>query len=977
MTKPDGCIGCPLYHISDGFSSPEGTGSNGVAIIGEALGYNEYQDGLPFRPHAQAGSKLEDAFRILTHELGRKVVRSQFLLYNLVNCHPPGDKLSGASYEEAAVHHCARHRDKVLADFAAHGGRVILALGNLAMKYLCGVSGDAKKKESISHLRGFVHESEYGLVVPSYHPSFIRRGNNHLTPLLVMDIKRALWLASGVYKSHPYHSDYVQPEYQTNPGLDEAKSFYYQVKDSSRCVLAYDIETAETAAADEDERDEIANTEITQIQFSITKGTGIAFPYTGSYKDIARDILELPNVKANHNTWNFDNPILRRKEGIKVAGLVHDTQWMWKHWSPRLPRGLQAVASYFMFPFPWKHMFGEHLQYYGCADVDAVQWILAALPKLMQQRGIWEGYRRHVLGVHPIFERAREEVGIPVNEAERQLLEIRFKKKRKEINKKLQDKIPDKLRNIKPARKDKTTGEVSYGYVREPKIVSEGISRYNELSQIVRAIGREPKLNRDEFLFEKYHLTTGDFKDSDTGETMQRWCIIEPFKASKDQLVRYLKYKQKQYNEEAQALRAKRPKGGDTELTNEIRRLEKLAADYEVPLHLKTKKETTIKDEMQEMFEKTDDVVLELVTDIRSLDTNINNYLKNWQPGADGRVRPTFGFTAPQGQINTWRPNGQNVSKHTAFGQEFRRIIEAPPGYCFVEADKKSFHVGTMGYLASDASYIRFGQLDPHSILGSYIDPSVLGQSISMKWSDSDIKLACAEFKRKCKERAMQGDIDVRQQLAKPTVLGNQLELHIKKLQWQNRKYIHYVTRSERERDKGKGLSAEELQYTIKSLFPSIARTQEAIKEKAYLDRYLIDEWGRIQYFYDIYIFTYNKHRLNWERREGDGAREPIAFRVQGTAFGMITNELLRLEELGACEEYNFLMTIHDSLIFMPEIAKRDKCIEIVRDVMSSPCKQLTNAATGPLGLRIGVEFSVGRNWKSKDDANPEGMEEI
>ena len=47
-----------------GFSQTEGTGSNGVLVVGEALGGEEARDGLPFRPKAAAGSKLEEAFKL-------------------------------------------------------------------------------------------------------------------------------------------------------------------------------------------------------------------------------------------------------------------------------------------------------------------------------------------------------------------------------------------------------------------------------------------------------------------------------------------------------------------------------------------------------------------------------------------------------------------------------------------------------------------------------------------------------------------------------------------------------------------------------------------------------------------------------------------------------------------------------------------------------------------------------------------------
>ena len=75
-----------------------------------------------------------------------------------------------------------------------------------------------------------------------------------------------------------------------------------------------------------------------------------------------------------------------------------------------------------------------------------------------------------------------------------------------------------------------------------------------------------------------------------------------------------------------------------------------LAKFYEVPLTLKDKKETTGKKELEEIFFKTADPIIEKVMEIRSLDTNINNYIPNWLPGQDGRVHTTWGFSAPSGQ---------------------------------------------------------------------------------------------------------------------------------------------------------------------------------------------------------------------------------------------------------------------------------------------------------------------------------------
>jgi uracil-DNA glycosylase family 4 len=1008
MIKPPDCAGCVLGSgkwESDGYVMSEGEGSNGVVVLGEAGGYNEFIDGLPFRPHAQSGSKLEEAFKIVGREIGQPVSRNQFLLYNVINCHPKGDLLVGMPYEKEAIASCSRNVDRVVGGFHTNKNKTILALGNVPLKYLTGVSGIAEEKQSISHLRGYVFQSKYGLVVPSLHPSFIRRGNNHLTPLLVEDIKKALGVASGAFSSYQYHKDYKPPEYQVKPSLDEAWSFYYKVKDSPRAILSYDIETPMSGETDEDERDELEGKDINLVQFSIAKGTGIAFPFNSDYLSIIGTLFNLENVKANHNTWNFDNPRLRAAN-IQIRGKTHDTMWMFKHWHSRLPRGLQNAASLVGFPFPWKHLYGTNLEWYGCADVDAVQWLVAALPGMMDRLGIWghkgdgRGYRNHVYEIHPIMDRASL-TGIPVNEEKRLKVggiledgtvdpnagEESFTKRRKKLDKEIQGIIPDECRNIKPKRKDKETGEIDYGYIREPKIVASEYETYQRLSKRLLADGKRVASFED-FLYRKHNLANCEFEVLDGGvrTVIERWAIVEPFKASKDQLVRYLRWKQREVLKEAEGVREKREiefGGRNPELTAEIRRLEELAEDYEIPLtkDKKTKewKETTAKNELEEMFLNTGDPILEKVVEIRSYDTNINNYLPNWKPSKDGRVHTTWGYTAPTGQFDARRPNILNCSKHTEFGNEFRGIIEAPRGYTFIEFDFKSYHVATMGYCANDRDYIRYSQLDPHSILGSYIDPNILGGSIDLKWSDRDIKIAAEEFKKRSKEAGKRDHgIDVRQKLAKPTVLGEQLELGEKRLQRQNRRFIHYATKRDRLYHKGEGLSAEELQGIVRGIFPKPLAYRNYIKEKAFLEKYLVNEFGYVQYFYDVFNFSFNKRKVKWEKREGEGAREPIAFRVQGTAFGKIHLDMLECERLGFNEEFNFVNSIHDSLFFMVELGKVDRCIEEVGNILRKPCRLLVNEATGVEGLKVGVEVSMGRNWKAYDvNTNPEGMKEI
>lgn len=405
-----------------------------------------------------------------------------------------------------------------------------------------------------------------------------------------------------------------------------------------------------------------------------------------------------------------------------------------------------------------------------------------------------------------------------------------------------------------------------------------------------------------------------------------------------------------------------------------------LAKLYEVPKTHKDNKDTTGKDELELLAWKLEkaghpDPVFQNTIKIRSYDTIINNYIPNWQPDEHGRVHTQWGFTAASGQLDSRSPNVLNISKHTETGQRFRRIIVAPTGYCFVEADKKSFHVATLGYLANSRNYLRFSQLDPHSIFTSYIMPTEWGKPVQFNWSDDEIMAACKEIKKRSREEKDRlGDrgVDLRQDTAKPCVLGNQLGLGPTKLWRQNRRAIRDVEH------------ARELQGIIAGLFEEVEECKEQIIKQADRDTYLKDEWGKWQFFYEVMRWDRDQKTRRWKKVRTSEAEKALAFRVQGVAFGMLKYESLILEEKGYNERYNFINTIHDSLVFMPLLTDRDKCISDVSSVMCSPCPVLVNEATGPGGLLVKAEIETGLNLAHVDehcrifkDGNKDGMRDV
>jgi hypothetical protein len=86
--------------------------------------------------------------------------------------------------------HCRPNLDGVI---KAMKPKAILALGGTALYRLTGLG--RARKQGIEHWRGSVLESPYGWVIPTFHPSYIMRGNFHFANTFVSDLLRALRVA--------------------------------------------------------------------------------------------------------------------------------------------------------------------------------------------------------------------------------------------------------------------------------------------------------------------------------------------------------------------------------------------------------------------------------------------------------------------------------------------------------------------------------------------------------------------------------------------------------------------------------------------------------------------------------------------------------------------------------------------------------------------------------------------------------------
>lgn len=664
--KPNSCAGCAIESHGTDFSQPSGKGSSGVMIIGEASGQWEQREQRPFVEWAQAGSVLTRIIKLAGYD------RDMFTISNVVRCRPRNDWLEKSPWEFAAINHCRPNLDMLIAE---RRPRCIWALGGTALRELTGHSG---KNRGVTILQGYVLEGPNGIpVIASVHPALIARGGTEFYYAVAQHCKTAVRIAKEGFTAKAV-------QYSTHPSLDEARSFELKVKDSPNLLLTYDIETPNSRDLAEDERDDDPSYVLESIQFSLAPQTGIFFPATNGFLEIARRIMSYGNRKAGWNNKGYDDPRLRHN-GFVINGLIEDFMHKWHAIQSDLPQNLQFAGSFLGMDIPWKHLSGSDPEHYGCCDVDAPQRADKPLEEALKRFGheaetqgklhCETSYNRYVRDFYGPVLTPMSERGIPINNAKRVAFGNVLDKAQAELFAKMQDHVPLELRNLHPKQ----------GYKKEPKD------------------------------------TTGLVQREFGEEKIMRWCRIEPFKPSagkEGQLIRYIKFMKHPV--------PKKPKETNPD---------------------GSKKDTTEAKELERLFVKTGDPLYKWVKDYRATQTMKSTFVDGYAPGNDGRVHTTFTLAPAQWQLSSRNPNVQNAPTHVGLADNFLECMEAPQDHMWVVADKKSFHPAMLAFEASDTDYLRIVRLDVHSYLTAhFMKESDRDRLLGM--CDEDLRERLAQVKK-------------------------------------------------------------------------------------------------------------------------------------------------------------------------------------------------------------------------------------
>lgn len=950
--RPADCRGCDLDLLSTGFVQPEGTCANGVLFVGESAGTHEAREGLPFRPQAPAGSVLARVMR----ELG--IDRRQFGIHNICSCQPPKNELLNQWYEVSASRHCRVHFRRAMERFKP---RVIVALGNVALKSLTGMWGD---KQTIDHLRGYrldCPEFPGVHVVPTYHPSFIVRGAWNVYSAFKRDIQFALQIARDGWK---------EPVLEYNERANEGDLIELRntLEANPEMVLSVDFETDGQENVDEDAQLMKAiedlysenskkrkvkkaklgtSQEITQVNFSIAPGSALVTDNIGTRGQLAAQIIALPNPKIGHNVWCFDQPEAAIN-GIEWNGETDDTMQMFHHLYPDLPgkRGkmngeldgsfanLQYCSSFAGFPFPWKHEVKQRPEFYGCCDADSALrlffTIRAAMQALKSRNGtsVWEGYCKLVYNVQPILT-AMQSRGIPVNKPKMLEFLKMVIREQKIVSDQLQSHVPDDLRPYKPKEGYKKVPKSLEGCMVREFLLPESDERCKcnkirkkDLEMWAEVPGAKWELVKIKDPNGPQRLRAPNPECIECGGAgwiqwdagvVQRYVKLAPFNpSSPPQMKQYCRVKH-----------------------------------YSIPKNSKGKfamdKETLAK-----LAKKTQDAVFKLAISYREYDKMAGTYALGWMPESDGCVHTQFTFFPATGQLSSVSPNCQNVPNASKFGklaEGFRDAIQASSDRLLVELDKKSYHAQTLGFEAGCPEYIRLAKIDIHSYLACCME-KVPEYQYALEWSDDELRAWLKWYRKNYTLKDGTPFETLRNGRAKPGILGYGFGLGGNKLYLLNEDSF---------------TGPKEAQYVLDTLdatFPKVKQFRDTIPLVAKRQGgKLISNYGSIRWFWDI---GYPKQGGEFEH--GKDWEAAIAYLPATDAFGDMKHIMFELEQAGCNEKYGLINQVHDSLLYHPHKSELEEMLAVVPKMMQRPSKvMLFEDGTG---LDVGVEAKMGKTWR-------------
>ncbi len=644
-------------------------GGGKILLVGEAPGESEARRGKPF---------VGLAGWMLTRILERVGMdRSTMGIHNCLSCRPPKNWLSGAPYEYTALSHCAANLDHTIETLKP---KVIVALGNIALRQLTGRSG-------VSQLRGYPLIGPKGIwVVPTFHPSFLlprmgQKDTSRLQAAVMLDLKKAEKIANEGFR-------YATPELLLDPDPGAFLGYVAQAI-ASGAPLSVDIETPGKIAKDEEDLDEGGwNNSIIRIGFAYEPLRGCSIPFTPPYREGVERLLRAANPKILWNGYAFDWPILEA-HGLTLGGEVHDGMWAWKFLQSDLPRGLQSVGSYYADDIgPWKYLSSTDPARYNALDAIVAWKNFDGIRKDLEAQGRFDRYDLHTRKAWEVLRVAGLENGLRLEGEGRAVLKERLEKISVELLLEAQRVVPEVFHAGKT-------------YTRKPKDLPVEAVWVDGKIKRCRACGKEGKLTgKHPCGAEALELATIPVE---AFRVKVEWDNVYPDQVTLPELDRLI------------ALGGFNPDSPP--------QMKAYAKAHKHPLRFDSKKgsESLDKIQLEKLAAKqgAKHPIYRIVQDLRGVSKTLGTYVNGFSPDAEGKIYTTYTFGASTGRLTSRAVNLQNVSHRSEneWAQHIRRMIIPREGRVFVEADSSAIEAVLVGYFAGDPEYMERAKKGIHAFL--------------------------------------------------------------------------------------------------------------------------------------------------------------------------------------------------------------------------------------------------------------------
>lgn len=434
LPKPSTCSGCSLESRGAGYAPASGPPTSPLLFVGEALGEAEAREGVPFT--GPAGGVFN---RLLARS---HQSRDAFRVDNVCRCRPPQNWFDErAPWYFSARQHCTKVH---LGDTLAEGHKVIVALGGTALKFLVGMD----KGIAINDWHGTVCQTPYGLVVPTFHPSFLQRGAMNLFGVCSFDLQVALKVASEGWEPDT-------PSVVVDPSVEWFTFWVEQVEaavtqDPLGVWLSVDIETPDKSDGQDEGMlsSEDRSYVITRVNFSVHPDEGVTVPYQGPYVALIDRLLRIGSPKM---LWNkeYDQPRLQAAKH-PVIGDWYDFMWAWHHLQSDVPRGLGFVAPFYSRFGAWKHLGKSQPGFYAAVDGFQTYRVGVGIANDLLTNGVWDVFARHTHALHQVALKPAQDMGVKIDRQKLLVFIEDLEVKQRRLLHAMQGMVPEEWRPLTP-----------------------------------------------------------------------------------------------------------------------------------------------------------------------------------------------------------------------------------------------------------------------------------------------------------------------------------------------------------------------------------------------------------------------------------------------------------------------------------------------------------------------------------------------